>query len=88
MKIRDEFVLRRMGDSWMAVPIGAMAGKIHGLVSLNETAAAIWNLLREDRTEEEVVDRLLREYEGSREAMLESVRAFVAQLREQDMMEP
>ena len=42
----------------MAVPIGSMAGKVQGLISLNDTAAEIWKILEEDHTEEEVVELL------------------------------
>lgn len=88
MKIKTDFVLRKMGDSWMAVPIGAMAGKIQGLVALNETAAAVWQILQEDRTEEEVVDCLMKEYKGERIEVVGHVRMLIAQLREKDMLEP
>lgn len=87
VKIKKDFVLRRMGDSWMAVPIGAMAGKVHGLVSLNETAAAIWEILQQEHTEDEVVALLKREYEGDDEAIRQHVCAFADLLREKDMLE-
>lgn len=87
MKIKKGFVLRRMGDSWMAVPIGAMAARMRGLVSLNETAAAMWNILLEDRTEDEVVQLLAQEYEAEPEALRRSVRAFVQKLEEEGMLE-
>ena len=45
MKIKEGFVLRQVADQWMAVPIGSMAEKVHGLIALNETGADIWKIL-------------------------------------------
>lgn len=72
----------------MAVPIGAMAGKVHGLVALNETAAAVWEILQQERTEDQVVELLGREYDADPQTIRENVRDFVALLREKDMLEP
>ncbi|HJA67043.1 hypothetical protein B5F07_14060 [Lachnoclostridium sp. An169] len=87
MKIREGFVLRQVADSWMAVPVGSMAGKIHGLVALNETAADIWNILQDDHTEEEVVEILAMNYDEKKEVLAESVHAFLRELEEQEMLE-
>ena len=87
MKIREGFVLRQVADSWMAVPVGSMAGKIHGLVALNETAADIWNILQDDHTGEEVVEILAMNYDEKKEVLAESVHAFLRELEEQEMLE-
>ena len=87
MKIREGFVLRQVADSWMAVPVGSMAGKIHGLVALNETAADIWNILQDDHTEEEVVEILAMNYDEKKEVLAESVHAVLRELEEQEMLE-
>ena len=64
MKIKEGFVLRQIADQWMAVPIGGMAEKVHGLIALNDTAADIWKILQEDHTEQEVVDILRLSYDS------------------------
>ena len=87
MKIREGFVLRQVADSWMAVPVGSMAGKIHGLVALNETAADIWNILQDDHSEDEVVEILALNYDEEKEVLRQSVRAFLKELEDQEMLE-
>lgn len=87
MKIKEGFVLRKVADSWMAVPIGKMAGKIQGLIALNETAADIWNILQEDHTEEEVVNILTLHYDEKPEVLLENVKEFVEELDIRGMLD-
>ncbi|MFR3529426.1 PqqD family protein [Massilistercora timonensis] len=87
MKIKEGFVLRQVADQWMAVPIGSMAEKVHGLIALNETGADIWKILQEDHTEEEVVDILMASYESDREEVGQSVKEFISSLQESDILD-
>lgn len=87
MKIKEGFVLRQVADQWMAVPIGSMAEKVHGLIALNETGADIWKILQEDHTEEEVVDILMASYESDREEVVQSVKEFISSLQESDILD-
>lgn len=87
MKIKSGFILRQIADSWVAVPIGSMAGKVQGLISLNDTAAEIWKILEEDHTEEEVVELLARSYDEKPETLVRSVREFTEELARQDILE-
>ena len=52
MKMKDGFVLRKIADQYMAVPVGTRAKELHGLIGLNETGAFIWELLNKETTEE------------------------------------
>lgn len=87
MKIKDGFVLRQIADQWMAVPVGSMAEKIHGLVALNETAADIWHILQEEHTREEVVDILMLSYDHDRDEVRAHVEEFAGMLEENGMLE-
>lgn len=87
MKIREGFVLRQIADQWMVVPIGGMAEKIHGLISLNETAADIWKILEDEHTVDEVVDILALSYEHDRDEIRDNVLEFIHTLEENDMLD-
>lgn len=87
MKIKEGFVIRTMGERKMVVPIGKMASQIQGLISLNETAAAIWEILQEEHSEEEVTDILCGEYDADRSEIEESVHSFVKELTEKEILE-
>ena len=76
MKIKSGFVVRKIANQYMAVPVGARAKELHGMIGLNETAVFLWELLKEERTEEELVHELLKEYEVEQEQARQSVKRF------------
>ena len=87
MKIKSGFVVRKIANQYMAVPVGARAKELHGMIGLNETAAFLWELLKEERTEEELAVLLCDEYEISEDGALESVRRFCKSLQEEGVLE-
>ena len=87
MKIKSGFVVRKIANQYMAVPVGARAKELHGMIGLNETAAFLWELLKEERTEEELAVLLYDEYEVSEEKALETVQRFCKLLQEEGVLE-
>ena len=63
MKMKDGFVLRKIADQYMAVPIGARAKELHGMIGLNETGAFIWERLSGGLSLESIVQALCETYE-------------------------
>ena len=86
MKIKDGFVVRKIANQYMAVPVGTRAKELHGMIGLNETAAFLWELLKEDRTEEELAALLYDEYEITEEKALESVKRFGELLKKEGVL--
>ncbi|MGN0261918.1 MAG: PqqD family protein [Eggerthellaceae bacterium] len=80
MKIKPDFVMRRVGNSYVAVATGAAAKSFNGMLKLNESAAFLWESLRKGATEEELAARLTSEYEVSSEKALCDVRRVCEQL--------
>ena len=87
MKLKYEFETVELDGEIMAVPVGDNATELHGLLRLNETAADIIELLRNETDVEAVTDGLLQKYEGEREAIAAYVRQFVAQLKDLGVVE-
>ena len=87
MKIKSGFVVRKIANQYMAVPVGARAKELHGMIGLNETAAFLWEQLKEERTEEELAELLYNEYEISEEKALETVQRFCKELQEEGVLE-
>ena len=86
MKIKDGFVVRKIANQFMAVPIGARAKELHGMIGLNETAAFLWELLEEERTVEELASLLYNEYDISEDKALETVNRFGALLEKEGVL--
>ena len=86
MKIKSGFVVRKIANQYMAVPVGARAKELHGMIGLNETAAFLWELLKEERTEEALAALLYDEYEISMDEALEAVEKFGELLRKEGVL--
>ena len=81
MKLNPDFVMRKVADTWVVIPFGETAGKLNGMISLNETGALLWKALEEGSRESDLADRLLAEYTVSREIAEADVAAFLQTLR-------
>ena len=89
MKIKNGFVLEKVGTGYLAVAVGERAKDFSGLVRMNGTGAFFWELLSEtDMTKEELLARVLSEYEDvSEEQVLADINSFEAMLRENGIIE-
>lgn len=77
MKIKKGFVVRKVGDEHIAVPVGERAKEFHGMIKLNETALFLWEFFTSEKTEEEAVAALLKDYEVSEEEAGKGVKEFI-----------
>jgi hypothetical protein len=86
MKLKDGMVLTNIGDDFVAVSTGG-ADEFHGVVRMNKTGAAIWNLIAEGRDREGIARGLLDRYDGVdyASALAEADR-IIAILREKGLL--
>ena len=80
MKIKQEFVLRQVADTYVVLPIGQATVDFNGMVTLNESGAFLWRRMEQGTTREALADALTGEYDVSREEALADVDAFIAAL--------
>lgn len=82
MKLKYNFAVQKVTDFWAAVPVGADAKRYSGVISLNESARDMMELLRDDITEDELVQRMLGLYDIDEAQLRQDVRGFIAKLQE------
>ncbi len=80
MKVGKEFVLREIAGDYIIIPTGKMALQFNGLITVNEVGVFLWNLLQEDITKEELLQRVLREYEVDETVAREDIQEFLDKL--------
>lgn len=80
MKLKEGYLLREVAGNYIVVAVGSAVKEFNGVINLNESAAFLWKQLSEDKTEEELVNALLGEYEVTREIAEKDVKAFVEKL--------
>ena len=89
MKIKSEFVLRELGDTYIII-LDKPGSKVNmsTLLSFNESAAWLWHRAKGIEFEEkDLVGFLCDEYEITPEYAAEEVARIVAQWREYGMIE-
>lgn len=86
MKLKLELVKREIAGETFLVPVGEAAKKYCGMFALNELGGFIWNLLEDVDSEEEIVRKILEEYEVSEEEAARDVAEFTAKLREMEIL--
>lgn len=88
MKIKSGFVLEKVGGAYLAVAVGSRTKDFNGLVRMNGTGAFLWGLLADqDMTKEELLSKVLSEYEVGEEQARGDIEAFEKTLRDNGILE-
>ena len=87
MNVKLDFVLREIAGETLLVPAGKTALDLNGMLTLNETGAALWRMLPE-AADAEALTQGLQEFEGApAEQVRADVEEFLARLRELGIVE-
>ncbi len=87
MKVKSGFLLHTMGEEHVVVPVDNRTKEFRGMVRLNGTGAFLWEQLKEDTTKEAVVDKLIANYEVSKEQAEKAVEKFTETLMNAGLLE-
>jgi len=79
MKLNENFLTQEIDDTQVMVATGDAA--FSGIVRSNQTAAEIVNLMKEETTRDEVVDKMCAKYDASRDEIAADVDMVIATLR-------
>jgi hypothetical protein len=80
MKRKPNFMMQNVGGANILVPLGEKVIDLNGIVTLNDTAAFMWDILADDCTVEELADRVAAEYDVAYNAALNDVQIFLNDL--------
>lgn len=87
MKIKDGFILRKVGTQYVVAATGKASENFNGMMRLNESGAFAFRLLQAGITEEELVCRIVAEYEVGEETARADASRFLARLQEANALE-
>ncbi len=88
MKLKYNFVTNKVADMVVAVAVGEDVQKFDGFIKMNDTGAYIFNMLKNDVTEDEITAAMEKEYEGvTSEELRKTVSEFIGRLKESDVIE-
>ena len=80
MKIKENFLLRQVADTWVVMPIGQEMLDFNGMLTLNETGAFLWQKLQEGADLEGLVAAITGEYNVSPEEARRDAKEFCDKL--------
>lgn len=79
MKLKDGFITHESDGEHITVSAGG--SNFNGLIRSNKTAGFIVECLKEDITEEEIIEKMLAKYDAPREIIASDVAKILAKLR-------
>lgn len=87
MKVKDNYILKKIAGSYVVIPVRTAAVDFSGIIKLSESGAFLWEILADDVERDELVARLLAEYEVDEATAAADVDRFIDRLREADLLE-
>ena len=87
MKIKENFILRKVADSYIVVPVNSMTLNFNGIINLNETGAFLFEKLQQGARREDLVSALLEEYDVDPDRASNDVDIFIQKVRDADVLE-
>ncbi len=87
MKIKSNFVMKKIAGSNVVVPVRTRAVDFSGIIKLSESGAYLWEILTEGAERDELVAKLLDNYEVDEATASADVDRFIAKLKEADLLD-
>ena len=88
MRIKEGYIVRKIVDDYIVVPTGDNIVDFAVAVSLNESGAFLWDILKEETEEAALIQALMQEFEGvDEETAKTDVSDFVSLLRANSFLE-
>ena len=86
MKFKKEFMLREIVGETILIPMGDSNNHFNGIRTINELGKFIWENLESSKDEEELLHKILEEYEVEEKEAKEDLDEFLDKLRQVDII--
>ena len=87
MKRKADFIMQNIGGENLLVPLGAQVMDLNGLITLNDTAACVWELLAQERTADELTAAVAERFDVTPEHAHADVQTFVDEIAKMGLIE-
>lgn len=81
MKIKNGFLLKKVGGQNVVVALGEASRSFNGIIRLNDTGVFLWQKLQQETSEEQLLAALTAEYAIGEEQAKSDIAEFIAALR-------
>lgn len=87
MRVNKEFILREIAGEHLIIPTGKTVLNFNGLIVVNGIGQFIWDNIQEEITFDQLIDRILEEYEVDRETAKTDTILFLDELVKAEILE-
>ena len=87
MKIKEGYILKSVAGSNVVIATGEERIDFNGIITFNDTGAEIFNMLNGTYTVEEIIERIVKDYEISYETAKADVEIFIEKMKNQGLIE-
>ena len=88
MKLKYSFVVNEVAGKKVAVAVGEDLAKFNGFIKMNENSAFVFEQLKNDVTEDDIIAALVKEFGvEDNDELREGVRGFIAGLNAEGVLE-
>lgn len=81
-------MMQNVGGEHLLVPLGAQVRDFNGLITLNRTAACVWELLAAERSMDELTAAVAERFDVDPETACADVRMFVDEIAKIGLLQP
>ena len=86
MKLKMDFILRDIVGETVLVPIIESTSSFNGLITVNELGKFIWENIESSNDEDELLQRILDEYEVDKDVAKADLDEFLGKLKAVDII--
>ncbi len=87
MKIKSIYQLREVAGEYMVVSTGTEENSFNGVIMLNATGAFLWKLLENGAERDELIAKVLEEYEVDEATAALGVDDFINDIKKANLFE-
>lgn len=82
MKIKYNFSVREIAGDYILIPLGEAALKFSGMITTNDVGVFMWEQLQTEISKEELLEKILVEFEIDKETAKKDMDEFLHRLEE------
>lgn len=76
MKRNPDYILREIAGEKIIVPTGSASQQINGMITMNDTAAFLWDCVGKGMNRQEMIVKVLEEFEVDEATAIQDVNGF------------
>jgi hypothetical protein len=88
MKRKNGFIMQNVGGENLLVPLGEQVKSLNGLITMNDTAACVWELLAAERSLDELTAAVAERFDIDPETACADLQTFADAIAKMGLLEP